>query len=63
MVARYLDTYGITTHPMSAVAAGEDFGPRKRATPGAAGHDRPAETPPVGGRAGQRFAEVTSIRE
>jgi hypothetical protein len=63
MVARYLETYGIATHPISEVAAGEDFGPRKRATPGAAGPVRPAETPPAGGRAGQRFAEVTSIRE
>jgi len=63
MVARYLETYGITRHPISEVSAGEDFGPRKRATPGAAGHVRPGETPPAGGRAGQGFAQVTSIRE
>ena len=45
MVARYLETYGITRHPISEVSAGEDFGPRKRVTPGAAGHVR---VPPLG---------------
>jgi glycosyltransferase involved in cell wall biosynthesis len=61
MVARYLEIYGITSHPTAEeVAAGADFGPRQRAMSSVTEPPSRDETPPV---AGQHFAQVALTRE